>query len=200
MDIQKTKAKRKTLPCIISTKENPECCRFFPLSSPSPGRRGSFLIIHYSNTWTDFVSCCWEHYVRAFHASCFISAVPSLPDILPLGFSSTLTFCSVWKSEWENLPLAWADHFLSAGSPWWSWQSYHTCTVKWNRWHRGRWGSRTPFLASVDVWAWALKAEGILFVPRLALIQGRVSLSETQEARELPCTYSMKLFLVFHWN
>lgn len=174
MDIQKTKAKCKALWYSFSTKEHPECCRFFSLSFPSPGRRGSSLATHYSNTCTDFVSCCWDSTMSkpSRPCSCFILAVPSLPNILALGFSSTLTFCSVWKSlivSEKTFPWLEQTILCQTISPWWCWQSHHTCTAKWNRWHWECWGTKAPFLASVGVLDWALKAEGSLLSPQVSL-------------------------------
>lgn len=111
-----------------------------------------------------------QHYVRAFHATLMLYLSCSQPTKHPASWFqlhiNLLLSMEKSRSEWGTLPLAWADHFVSAISPWWSWQSYHTCTGKWN-W--GQWGTKTPFLASVGVLDWALKAEGSLLSPQVSL-------------------------------
>lgn len=122
-------------------KGTPWVLQVLPSLLPSSGRRASsFLAAHYSNTCTDWV--CFmllrQHYIRAVRAtprSCFILATPSLPNFMPLGFHSTINLLlsmEVSRSWWGNPPLAWADHFFSAISPWWARQSYHACTLKWS--------------------------------------------------------------------
>lgn len=164
MDIQKTKAKCKTPSCIFSTKEHPECCRFFPLSFPSSGRRGSSWQ-HVIQTLALIVSCCWDStiYEPSTPRSCFILASPSLPNFMPLDFHSTinLLLCmEMSRSWWWNSPLAWEDHFFSAISPRWAWQSYSACPVKWS-WCNPKGtrvgGNEDLSLASMSVLDWALQ-------------------------------------------
>lgn len=177
MNIQKTKAKCKILPCIISTKEHPECCRYFPLFFPSPGKRGSFLAIYHSNACTDFCHVVeTAHYVWDFHTPLMLHLSCSQPTKHPASWFQLhihlLLSMEKSRSEWGNLPLAWADHLVLAISPWWSWQSYHTFTVKWNWWHGDWWGTKTPCLASVAVLDLALKAKGSLLSPQVSLYSG----------------------------
>lgn len=85
----------------------------------------------------EFVSCCWDSTIHepSTPRSCFILASPSLPNVMPLGFHSTINLLlgmEMSRSWWGNPPLAWADHFFSAISPQWAWQSYHACPVKWS--------------------------------------------------------------------
>lgn len=167
MDIQKTKAKRKTLPCIFSTKEHPECCRFFPLSFPLLEGEDLPFWQHIIQTLAliEFVSCYWDStiYEPSTPRSCFILATPSLPNFMPLGFHSTINLLLSMgvRSWWGNPPLPWADHFFSAVSPWWAWQSYHACTLKWS-WCSPNGtgvggGDEDLSLASVGVLDWALQ-------------------------------------------
>ena len=86
---------------------------------------------------TEFVSCWWGStvYEPSTPRSCFILPAPSLPNFMPLGFHFTINLLlsmEMSRSWWGNPPLAWADHFFSAISPWWTWQSYHARTVKWS--------------------------------------------------------------------
>lgn len=111
-------------------------------------------------------------YVRAFHAPLMLHLSCSQPTKHPpsqfqLQIKLLLSM-EKSRSEWGNLPLAWADHAVLAISPWWSWQSYHTCTVKWNQWHWESWGTKTPLWLQ---WMldWALKAKGSLFSPQVSL-------------------------------
>lgn len=116
-----------------------------------------------------------QHYVRAFHAPLMLHLSCSQPTKHPPSqfqlHIKLLLSMEKSRSVWGNLPLAWADHAVLAISPWWSWQSYHTCTVKWNQWHWEWWGTKTPLWLQ---WMldWALKAKGC-FLPRLACDSGQ---------------------------
>lgn len=198
MDIQKTKAKCKPLPCIISTKEHPKCCRFLPLSCPSRGRRGSFPATHYSNACTDFVSCCWDSTMSE----------PSMPHALSQLFQPTRHPAS-WFQLHINLLLSmekWMRKPSSGLSRPFLVSHFPLVIMAILPHMHSEMKSVAP--GSVEVKdslfdfsrCVGSRLKAFCFLPRLALIQGRVSLSKTQEARKLPCTYSMKLFLVFHWN
>jgi len=149
----------------------------------------------------EFVSCCWDSTIcqPSTPHSCFVLAAPSLTNFMPLGFHSTINLLlsmEMCRSWWGNIPLAWRDHFLSAVSPQWAWQRYHACTVQWswcnpNGTRVG--GEEDLSLASVSVLDLALQDwRHSAFSPYQLVTGGRVSLSETQEARKLPCTYSVK--------
>lgn len=108
--------------------------------------------------------------------SCFILATPSLPNFMPLGFHSTINLLlsvEMSRSWWGESLLAWADHFFSAISPWWTQQSYHACTVKWS-WckpngTRVSGGQGTSLWLQWVCWIGPFKAEGILLSLHVSL-------------------------------
>lgn len=146
-----------------------------------------------------------QHYVQAFHTTLMLYLSCSQPSKHPASWFqlhiNLLLSMEESRSEWGKLPLAWADHVVSAISPWWWWQSHHTFTVRWNRWHWRLWGTKAPFLASLGVLDWALKAEGRLLSPRVSLWFRVEFLFLKHRRPENSLVHnSMKLFFVFHWN
>lgn len=117
---------------------------------------------------------CWDmHYVWDFHTPLMLHLSCSQPTKHPASWFelhiNLLLSMEKSRSEWGNLPLVWADHLVLAISPWWSWQSSHTFTVRWNQWHWEWWGTESPCLASVAVLDLALRAKGSLLSPQASL-------------------------------
>lgn len=85
MDEQKTKARHKTLPCIFSAEEHPECCTFF--------------LIH-TLALIEFVSCHRDStmYEPSTPHSCLVLATPSVPNFMPPGLHYTIN-----RAEYGNV-------------------------------------------------------------------------------------------------
>lgn len=115
-----------------------------------------------------------QHYVQAFHST-LILAVPSLPNTLPLGFTSTLTFCSVWKSlEVSEEPFLWLEQIISCqpfplgdhGNP--------TTRAQGNEigGTGDSGGQRPPFWLQWVCWIGPSRLKAVCFLPRLACGSG----------------------------
>lgn len=144
-------------------------------------------------------------YVWAFHTLLTLHLSCSQPTQHPASWFqlhiNLLLSLEKSRSEWGNLPLAWADHFVLVVSPWWLWQSYHKCTVKWNQWNWEWWGTRTPVLASGGVLDWALKAKGSLLSPQVSLWLRVEFLFLKHRRPEISLVHTAwSCFFVFHWN
>lgn len=118
-----------------------------------------------------------QHNVRASHALLMLHLSSSQPTKHPPSWFqlhiNLLLSMEKSRSEWGNLPLAWANHFMLAISPWWSWQTYHTCTVKWNWCHWEGWGTKTPpFWLQWMCWIGPSRLKAVCFLHGLACDSG----------------------------
>lgn len=172
MDIQKTEAKCKILHVLSQQRNTLNAAGSF--LSPS-----LLLAARHSNTCTDSISCCWDSsYVWAFHTPLMLHFSCSQPTKHPASWFqlhiNLLLSLERSRSEWGNLPLAFgADHFMLAIFAWWSWQSHHTCTVKWNQCHWEWWGTKTPpFWFQWVCWIGPSRLKAVCFLPRLPCDSG----------------------------